>query len=491
MKERTLLATFRQQLQRPVNEQQLLRLGHFSMFVMLLLSLYYYRERMLHFDTANYAFNVIVYEDFYTGFERYISYVYQLLPLLLIKLGASLPVVLMGYSASYVLVFWLVYWLVSHAFDNRIVGLWLVFALTLTIRYKFYAPVGEVVNSIPLIALVFGWMSRPAERFAKLPAWLDVGIGIGLGSLLLSGHPFIVVSTAVVFGFHLFWNKQWANPRFWLTAFGVAALLAWSFWPSGGQANYEAERVGRLANMWALLTNPGDFYITDLLQRYWRRQYVLPTLILLILLLDIGRQKRWLGGLYSLLSLLAMLILVASLHSYLGRPTYLMIDGYMTHLGLVFALPLVFHWGRTQRFWQFLLLVLLAGYSLHRIHAVSPYFTNREAIVQELVEKNTTAEEPKALIDYDVDLSFEQMWMDWALPYESLLLSSLDGPQASRTVDVYYPHDDQWGSHFDDPNFFIGAGWLPAGYLNADELPKRYFYLRPSLYRKPATFVGD
>ena len=472
MEKRTLGLKLNRLLQVTLAERSLLWLGHLSMFIMLLLSLYYYRERMLHFDTANYVFNVIVYEDFYTGFGRYISYVYQLLPLLLIKLGASLPIVLMGYSASFVLVYWLVFTIVSHLFANRLVGLWLVFALTLTIRYKFYAPVGEVVNSIPLLALVFGWISRPSSYFAKLPEWLDVAIAIAFGCLLLSGHPFLVVTSAVVFGFHFFWNKQWVSRRFWIVALGLGAILAWSFWPAGGQANYEAERVGRLSNIWQLLTNPNDFYITELLLRYWRRQYVLPSLILLLLLIDLARHRRWLGGLYSLVSLLAMITLVASLHSYLARPTYLMIDGYMTQIGLVFALPLVFHWGEQRRLWQIILLAFLALYSLHRIHAVSPYFSDREEIVQQLIDENTTAEEPKALIDYDVNLSFEKMWMDWALPYESLLLSSLSGPEASRTVDVYYPQDDKWGDYYNDPDFFIGAGWLPAGYLDADELPE-------------------
>lgn len=444
------------------------------------MSLVYYQERLLSLDAANYAFHLVLGQDFYTGQSRVVTYLTQILPLLAVKSGFSLKAVLMIYSASFILYFYLIYLLITHLFRNPLAGIFLALSLCLSMRYKFYGPVGEVVLSIGLLAVLIGWMTRPADRFGKLPVWADLGIGMALASLLFTGHPFIAVSTAIFFGFDLLHRKRWKEWPFWVLSLytGLILFLKMQFDASN---EYTQMRLNRLSDVKAVITNLPDLYITDRLLWYFDTEYVFPSVVFLMTLIWLWlRGKRWLS-VYLFAAFWGLLGLILLMHNYLSGPIYIMLDGYLTHLGVLWALPLAFCCLPERRWWLMFLVAVLLLFSLDRISNKHHFFRERIEYLQAIMGDHAAEDERKLLAHMD-QFDWEKLWMPWAVSFETLLISSLDGPEGAATL-YYQQHHENWEEQLDDPNFFLSLHYAPI-FVKQEWLNSRYFQLPAAPYKK-------
>jgi hypothetical protein len=467
-------------LQKKSTEWPWYLMGHVFFGIMLLMSLLLYQERMLAMDSAYYAFRLIVRQDFYTGHERYISYLPQLLPLLAIKLGGSLKVVLMAYSAGFILFYYAAYNIIVYLFRNPAAGLFLALSLGLSMRYKFYGPVGEIVLSIVYLALLLGWLTKPKQRFSTLPAWLDVFIGLGIASLLTTAHPFISITTAMGLGFVLIFQKEWKNLRYWITSAYTLVLLLFTFALSEQNA-YEAQRIDPFKEAWQVLCHFEDYYLSEVLLRYFDTQYALPFVVFLISLVLLVIKKRYFVALYLGFSFLLLLSIIFVMYAYLGADIFIMLDGYLVHLGVIWALPLAFHWQQEQQRWMVPVLAFLLLFSLARINDSKAFFQQRLAYLENALEQHTPPEHPKA-VAYLENFNYEKLWIGWALSSETLLLSSLKGPEGSRSIYLADKRGDLDG-RFDEPNLYLNVPFAPD-FIKNDDLPLQYFQLPKVPYRE-------
>ncbi|MCB0634528.1 MAG: hypothetical protein R2824_03475 [Saprospiraceae bacterium] len=454
--------------------------GHIFFLLLFLLSLVYYQERLLSLDAANYAFHLVLGQDFYTGQGRVITYLTQILPLLSVKSGWSLKAVLMIYSASFILYYYLVYVLITHLFRNPQAGIFLALSLCLSMRYKFYGPVGEVVLSIGLLALLIGWITRPSDRFGKLPVWADLGIGMALASLLFTGHPFIAVSTAIFFGFELIHRDRWKEWPFWVLSIytGLILFLKMKFDASN---EYTQMRLNRLSDVQEVITNLPDLYITDRLLWFFETEYAFPFTIFLLSLVWIWiRGKKWLS-LYLFAAFWGLTGLILLMHNYLSGPIYIMLDGYLSHLGVLWALPIAFCCLPERRWWMLVLVGVLLLFGLDRIRNKHRFFRERIEYLQAIMDKNAAGDQRKLLAHMD-QFDWNKLWMPWAVGFETLLISSLDGPEGSTTIYFQQPHEN-WDEQLDDPNFFLSLHYAPI-FVKQEWLNSRYFHLPPGPYKK-------
>ncbi|NBC25022.1 MAG: hypothetical protein GVX78_05350 [Bacteroidetes bacterium] len=174
-----------------INEKQFcLGLGHLGMFVFLFFGSYFYQERLLTIDASYYTYNILHEETFFIAHHRYINYLNQWLPLLLMKMGVGLKGVLVGYSVSFILFYYAIFAIVAHVFKNHKAALFLVITLLLSCRFKHFMAVTETTNTLALSFLFIGWVTRDTylSHMHERKEWL---VALGLMLLLLIGHPII------------------------------------------------------------------------------------------------------------------------------------------------------------------------------------------------------------------------------------------------------------------------------------------------------------
>ena len=454
--------------------------GHLYFLAMLVLSIVYYQERMLAMDTAYYAFNVILRGDFYTGHERFISYAPQIFPLLALKLGWSLKAVLIAYSAGFILFYYAAYNLVAHVFRNPAAGILLALSLGLTVRYKFYGPVGEVVLALVPLVIFLAWLSKPKDAFKSWPAWADVSVGVGLGAMLLTSHPFITIATAMGLGFLLIWQREWLNPRFWITSLATGGLLLKQFVFAERNA-YEAERANRLNEAWEVLSNLNDYYISEVIWRYFDTQYALPFVVFSLSIVGLIWTKRIGAALYILLSFAVLLAVVIVMHAYMSSDIFIMLDGYLGHLGFVWGLPLAFHWVQEKRPWMLVIISGLLIFSIARLADTRRFFENRLTHLHTLLDTQTSVEHPKGVV-YLTGLQYDKFWIGWAMGVETLMLSSLEGPEHTRNIYLADKPGDV-ADRFEDGDLFLSVPFGPD-FIKREELPSQYFQLPAIPYRE-------
>lgn len=457
------------------------RLGHLGFWILLLFSQVYFRERMLHFDTANYAFNLIWFEQPYIQHGRWIGLLSQWPVLAFIKAGAPLETVLRLYSFVLLAGPYLVFLILVYLFRSPRGGLLLLLLHILTIRYKFYAPVAEVVQSLTWIALALGWLLRDPKRWPLPPLW-NIALAYVLASPLLITHPFGLVSFGLGYLIWLSADDHWRLRSSWLVP-GIATAGFFILLLLGAQSfsGYEAGRLSVVQEYAKQLTDLPELYIWDRFWWYIEAHYPVTIFVFVGVCLFALSQKKIalaLAGMFGfgVIALLAMLT-----HAYLNGPIYLMIDGYFAHLGLPIGLLLVLALPRQPKPVTVLLISVLVGFSLHRLSSVHAFFEKREAILTGIMDQQSTPEQPKLMASME-GWDWSRLWVPWAVGMESLLMSTLNTPDAPQTI--YFL---QGGETLDyalrQKGHYIGQQGRP-GRFEYEERPAVFEVLSPTVYKR-------
>jgi hypothetical protein len=172
--------------------------------------------------------------------------------------------------------------------------------------------------------------------------------------------------------------------------------------------------------------------------------------------------------------------LVTVLTYHLGDSDMAMERAYMP-LGIFICIPFINEFIREYRkndFLAFSFLLLILFISLAGITRTGSIYRERLAYLDKLLEQSTQLPGRKFLIEkQSTDMS--KIIVPWAIGAETLLYSSLDSPDDSRTL---YLVDDLEGFQFDrdDPNLYLCVPFWPN--WDAASLNKSYFILQDGRY---------
>lgn len=476
----TRLSSLTRQLPQETFDKVLRWIGHLFFGVLLLMSLLYFKERLLHFDAANYTFQLLYFEDFYIGHGRWISAPTQLLPLLAIKLGVSLRTVLLVYSASFILFYYTIYLIVVYGFRQTKVGLFLALTLCLAMRYKFYGPVGEVILSLGSVALLLGWLWR-GEAIRHVSGLRNYLFSFLLTLVLvLTGHPFAALSLLFVLGFYWISSGKWWDKEYWIMMGTALLLLGRKYISLQQEGSYEAGQMDNLQEGVKLLGNFQDYYVFDRIVYFLDTEYAFPFAIFCLCLIILLYQKKWLLTLFLLLSHIGMLAAIMVSFSYLNDPIYILLDGYLSHLGVIWALPMVYVLLEERRVWSIALMVLLLGFGLDRIHEKRYFFQQRMEIIGSIMDPGLKQGHKKLLHHMD-HFDWQRLWLPWAIGVETLMYTALQGPEQASTLYFQQARVDE-EEHAQEQHSFFGVQYDPF-LFKLDSLPSNWFLLPEGPYR--------
>lgn len=449
-------------------------IGHAFFALLIVWSILFYQERMLNFDSAYYCFNVLHAGDFFLPHGRTINYASQWLPLLGTKMGWSLKTFLIVYSASFLVLHYLIYNIIVYVFRNAEAGIFLALCMCLTTRYKFYSGISEIYFSLVLVAFLIAWLTKQKDLFPKLQAWQNLLIAMFLVWLGSTSHPIIVVPILAFMGFDLLYHNRWKDGWNWGLIAGILALFAYRF-KAMQNNSYEANRVGNAWSQWQAIYTPTEFRSWHIIKYFLETQYAIAAVVFLILVGVLLWQRKWLSGLFLLLCTFLMLLLVFVTYSYLTTDSYFMIDGYLGLIGVVWSLPILFVVLRSQRHWLALILsVTLLSFSLHRIYSTHEFFTARLAYLNYILDHNGDTNHRKLAMQVQT-FDWSKTWLRWSIPYETLLISSQEDPTQSQTIYVA-----NWDADM-EKIWSTRIKFLPEG-QELNTLPKQYFQLDRNEY---------
>lgn len=454
-------------------------LGHLTFLALGILSLVYYRERMLHFDTANYAFNMIYSGELYSAHDRYISYLPQILALGMRNLGASLQVVLMTYSASFILLHYLIFCVILFLFKNPKGGLLLALACTLTVRYKFYGPVGEVLLGIPFVVLVLTWLM--SERYqAEGRRALKIGISIFCSAFLLVTHPFPMVTLGLGWSVWMIYSQRWRMAYEWILPLSWVLMWGVKLGVQGIGTNYEAGRANQFLEAQKVLSNFPDYYVWDRLGWYVEVHYLLPMLLFIGALVYLLFQKKVWTTLSSILAFIVITAMTIVLFSYLDFPIYILLDGYLAHLGVIMALVFVLSIGKRREWWVVGIFAFLLIFSVDRIKGTHHYFSQREDLLLAIMESHTEPGQAKLTTSMEA-FDWDRLWLPWAMGIETLMMSTLETPDTPTTL-YFYENRANIDSLLQDPEVFFSLHYS-INPFEVDQFPKQ-LRLPPGKYKE-------
>lgn len=443
-----------------------LALGHLLFFGLLVLSVKYVPERIIHVDSAFQILKWVMKEGVEVEVYRFSAIFPQLLVKAAKLFGPDLHGLLLVASIAHVLVPYLIFIVAAHVWRTTWLAVACALAAVLATRLTFYGIVLEANYLLCYPFLLVAALQGPLHR-AVTPASVT-GVLFAL-FLVLAAHPvgFLLAFYVVALCFPAMKDRR----SILYIVLGIALLWAGVgrlLWPPSA---YEADQyAGAVRGLVDLKAVSGWSSLDFLLGHSWSYTTLyLPLWILFAVCVTVQFRRRNFWGLTITAAGVLGYAALNILTFHVGDSAMMMEKNFVPLATLV-ALPLSFELESTPirvRQWSLLPYVLLLFIQFRGISFASREASERLGLIQDLVMEQRKAGVAKAAITAD-QLDSLGLHVHWALGAETLLASSLHGPAGSVTAAVL-PQEV-------DPSLVTGV-WLGPDHENVgpETLDPRYF----------------
>ncbi len=458
-------------------------LGHLMFAVLFLLAALFYLERTIFVDPCYAIFNLTYYHDFVVEAGRKAAVLPQWPALLAIAKGWPLKQVLFIYSLSFIVLYYLVYLVIAHVFRLGKLALAVPLVFMLGIKYSFFWISTETHQAVVYTILFYAFLTW-SLRFPKgfLTAVVRVVVAAGLLGLCFYSHPVALFTVLFALGYYMIGNRRWNRPDGYILAAIIVALAVYKFM-TGSSVGYESfyfKGFGEFFDRLGYVFHSESF---KFLRHNLFTIYLFPLLIFAVMIRLYYRGKQWLrlawyAGYFVLFALVLFTTFDIWYFPFIQEKN-------LMGLTLVVLIPFLAEINpesvRNRRLMLgFLSLAFLVG-TFHVVHALRSY-KDHLAYVGELITTVRQFPEKKFILrDDQVDRN--RLNVFWGLGPESLVLSSLKGPDSSVVIYV----NDAVGRldstiNLADTAHFIFVPW--AKDLEVGRLDRRYFNLSGSHTRE-------
>jgi len=455
-----------------------LAVGHLGMLVFLFFGFYFYQERLLCIDASYYTYNILHGETFFIAHYRYINYFNQWLPLLLMKMGVGLKGVLIGYSMSFILFYYAIFAIVAHVFKNHKAALFMIITLLLSCRFKHFMAVTETTSTLAFSFLFIGWVTRD-RYFAHMHERREWLVALGLLLLLLIGHPIIFLPLMGFMAFYMVFYKKVKNKYAWLTfSFVLIALfLRFQVLPTSG---YEQNKMAAFQKIGETLPNFFDNWTYNHLKQYTMTHFKWGFYFYLLTLLGLLIMKRFWSALVSVCTFCCFVVVVVIIY-YKGESVN-MLESYYTFFGYFwgFTALAVFKDTKVPKMARLAPATLILVISFRSLFLHGGFFTERLEYLNSLTEEAAQNGSSKTLFPKD-KVEWNKVIVPWSVPFTTLIYSTLQDPEDSRTVYLYDKKDLEQKINVDDKSTFYGATFNIRQFEERN-IPKSYFNLKKGKY---------
>jgi hypothetical protein len=451
------------------NQQYYNRLALFvALPTLFIFSILFCTER-LYGDSADYLFRIIQDNGFRIAHNRPSSVFVEWLPVLMVKLKLPLSYILYGFSIAEFGYFFVWYLLFTRVFKAPIYGFGVLLAYTFGLRWNYFNPVSELILSFPFTFLLAHlWGNTPKNK----TIWYAASLVIAM--FVLMSHPLYLLFIPALFGY--FYLNNLKERRFIYLGICIVVLLVVNYLLLAGYnklsmetAQYEM-KPGEIIRKFLSISS-----IEDLVKAYAGIFFLLALLVF-----GLFKDKKKVQLVFVIGFVLGFFGLVA--HKYGGYypDTFEPFERYLFIVTLficILALPYLLqakipvkHIVTVLMVWHLFYLGKYGVHVKHRYDVLAVAITNA-------AQFGTNKVYYRAENYYSIMGSPRERGHDWIMPTESLMLTSINGPQHTRQVFVKETVYPGFYDIIDNNNYMYNfVGWLG----NVKDLNPTYFQLKPS-----------
>ncbi|HMN33109.1 MAG TPA: hypothetical protein PKA54_07030 [Chitinophagaceae bacterium] len=401
-------------------ENYLTIFGLIAYAVMLILAVYFYKERTILCDTSTQLFEILNKHSFAIQVQRFGAAITQVFPLTASILGLSLKSVLIAYSVSYIIFYGSVFFIILKVFKNINLAIVLLLFNTMMVRYSFYWVQCEFVQGV-VFTLLFLAITEYALSQAHTPNWYYPSFVFCIITIIYF-YPLLVFVIAFALLYDMILNPQRRKKiGIILVIFLISFYVKNTYFSNWYDATKFESTHGILSKI------PHMFYLTSFKQLFlfFKNEYYPSLLFLLGLTTYFIVAKKYIQLLIMWTFFIGVFVLI--LLTYPDGFVQFYIESQLLILSIFVAIPFAYQVVNSKIKLAIPFAIFLL-FTVRVIH-VSNDFTNRLHYLRNVLA-NTS---PKVIIPIE-KLDMNIMKYTWGLAYEGWLLSTLESGKTQSVV---------------------------------------------------------
>lgn len=457
----------------------LIYIGHITLLVTALLAVIFYKERVIWVDPGQQVFEMINEGGYKIFVGRYSMVINQTIPLIAIKLGLPLKTILISYSLSFVLIYYICFLISVYLFKNTPAGLCIAL-VPLIIRQAFGHSISEAWLGIAYSGVFYALLNYYDAWKAKGSGFIFLFYLLNIIIIAINYfiHPITILTLGFAIGFTYLNKKAYKAGYIYVVSICVLVIYMLKFLFPANQ--HEESFFAGLKMADTLLPQILSLPIIKFISFAFLKIYIFIFVPLIISVILYLREKKMI--LISFVILYALLeIVIASLAFYKGDGHFAL-ESRLIPLCMIVIIPLTEVIRHHKRNWLTIIttITIIGTSFVIMVSEVNKVHTRRIRHYTNLLSSVEKYPERKFYMNQTIGRN--SAINSWGSAVETLLLSSLNGKENSRTIFLVKPGMDvKIGLNY-WPCVFLWAPWWI--FSNEDMLDKKYFDLKCTPYRE-------
>jgi hypothetical protein len=414
-----------------------------GLFVVLLIGAFLlFRERLFFADSAYQAFNIVNEMRMGVYHFRYGAFVAQVFPWVGQYAHWPLHTILVGYAVGPYVFFLLVSSLIVFVFRQYKLAILMALYFSLFVSDSYFLGVEELSQGAAWMFLFFAAVAHFGKKKARLVVF-TIPIMV-LAFLTFSAHFILIIPVTYLWVYLIVEKENWHFSKRDTAIMSVALISVVAIKSVISTSDgYDSAHLHGITHL-----SFGDIFeafATPVVQMFGYRSitiYWTAFFVFIAGLVALFKAKQKMLFAWTILSFLGNIILIGITYRDLDKNVLLFhIELEWKSLAMIIAVPFVLAFlPSVKPSTATIFLVAIFTIRLGYIAAAIPAYSGRQQFKKEVVEKMKTKNIRKLALYHDKKIS-EQCILEWAIPYETILESAMQGDEPQYTFIVVNPDD--------------------------------------------------
>ncbi len=411
------------------------------LFILLLGSIFLYKQRMLFVDPCFITFNILNTHSFVITEHRYGAFITQIVPLIGAYLHLPLKIILLLYSASFYVFYLGIVLILIYRLKQYGLAILMAFYFTLFVSDVYFWPNNEVHQGVAWMFLFLGLILSGPKRMPD--PWFHTIIMI-TAFLAIFSHFIVMLPLSFLWLYFINDKKDWNLSRTMTVIYSLGLLVIFFIkFQLGIKGWYDGEKLQGVTHLSisSILSSFSNGHAKTMyllfMSNYW-----IVVLILLAGLISLLKNKRFiLFGMTVLFTTGYFILICITFPSAFGRELLFYMESQWMALGIIISAPFVYHLlpQLKSKYIQLILIVIFSTRLMYIGHS-GVLFNERLNTLESTIIQIKNKGYSKIILTKEPTMD-TRFLMNWGLPVESLTLSAMNGDDPIVTFKVMRPEE--------------------------------------------------